>query len=455
MEHGDSSKTIRVAQSQTIGSNDRLPYKFLGDASLLRNPMALKAALAEQGLTMGQFKAEFQKLMSDAKTDPRIKVALAQGFLAVVTVRENNQEVQKLGIVATSYTAEGQPNGNYIWTGGTAENMTHLVIAKENTFAVTSPIFDRGIAMRNGMLGPVHVEHGAADLAINNRNLNIHESYRLGVRPMGNFGNLKLSLESETAGVVLVSEKSGNLVASGMKIFNTVRFVSQGTTYPSSRQTELVEDINAVWNESGDSSEIESAMKEVLARHAEAAAQIVRTPGKTVAEMVLEAEAFSTETGVLVLDKSYRALKGTFVPFHTHLGHPESFNGMARFAPTAADLQAHRALMERYQFSHHTHLNIPGMILHASGEVTLFWASSVESAAVRMEVRYPNGATESASVFPDQLRRAETTGELVPNIIGETVLSREFLPGGGIFAVYHQMDLWDCKSSSLSPSGRG
>jgi hypothetical protein len=120
----------------------------------------------------------------------------------------------------------------------------------------------------------------------------------------------------------------------------------------------------------------------------------------------------ATEQSVDVADTMYQSLKGSFVPFHTHLGYPASFHGLARFAPTAEDIWAHRSLMKKFAKTNGTDLTIPGMILHASGEVTLFWAGNSDSQPVRIEVISSNGV-ERGEVFVRDLAWAVESGTLV------------------------------------------
>jgi hypothetical protein len=124
------------------------------------------------------------------------------------------------------------------------------------------------------------------------------------------------------------------------------------------------------------------------------------------------------ETEINISEESFAQVKGTFVPFHTHLGHPSSFHGVARFAPSAEDVLAHRYLMTKYAKTNGTSLDVPGVIFHASGEITLFWAPANDAGAVRFSVIYPSGARETALTTMEHLALAAETGELNLNVAG-------------------------------------
>jgi hypothetical protein len=146
----------------------------------------------------------------------------------------------------------------------------------------------------------------------------------------------------------------------------------------------------------------------------------------------------ASETDVAVSPENYARLHGVFVPFHTHLGHPTSFHGVARFAPTAEDVLAHRYLMNAFAKSHGTSLRVPGVIVHASGELTYFWAPAMDNGAVRFTVMYPSGERESAVTTIEHLALASETGEL--NLIVMGVSSMR-----GTERLSRAIDLWDPK----------
>jgi hypothetical protein len=148
----------------------------------------------------------------------------------------------------------------------------------------------------------------------------------------------------------------------------------------------------------------------------------------------------ATETSVAISLEAYQNLGTAFVPFHTHLGHPHSFKGLARFAPTAADVRAHRALMSD-NAARGTSLRLPGVILHASGEVTMFWVGATDDVAVRYEV-VSRESRQMAQVSVQQLEIAERTGELVVQVLGESAIRANSL-GGMIYLTWTMIDLWD------------
>jgi hypothetical protein len=148
------------------------------------------------------------------------------------------------------------------------------------------------------------------------------------------------------------------------------------------------------------------------------------------------ADASAGETEIHISESAYADLNGVFVPFHTHLGHPRSFHGAARFAPTAEDVLAHRYLMTKYAKTHGTSLDVPGVIFHASGEITLFWAGATDSDPVRLTVIHPSGARENALTTIESLAVAAESGELNLVMMGEGLLR-------GMEQAFHSVDLWD------------
>jgi hypothetical protein len=155
------------------------------------------------------------------------------------------------------------------------------------------------------------------------------------------------------------------------------------------------------------------------------------------------------ETRVEIHMDAFDKLEGSFVPFHTHLGHPETFTGVARFAPTAEDIAAHQVVMLRYAASHNTSLQLPGVIYHAGGEVTFFWAPGIGGTNVRFSVRYLDGRVDTASADLDDMERACVTGVLPVTMEGGLTLGGKTLPAGTLFVFGRPMDLWDRRKAKI------
>ena len=186
-------------------------------------------------------------------------------------------------------------------------------------------------------------------------------------------------------------------------------------------------------------------MASVMSQYEDVVNQMVLGSGEEPLKKLMGAEAFATATGIIVLDKSYRDLKQTFVPFHTHLGHPASFTGIARFAPTAEDIAAHRQLMLTYQRSHRTGLSLPGLIIHASGEITIFYAPAFDRERVTFEVIHSNGWVERADVGTWDLEQAFVTGTLSVWMREGNLSIPMDAVGGQVFVHYRPIDLWERK----------
>ncbi|MCB4757279.1 MAG: hypothetical protein LHV69_09695, partial [Elusimicrobia bacterium] len=165
--------------------------------------------------------------------------------------------------------------------------------------------------------------------------------------------------------------------------------------------------------------------------------------GVLAAEGIRVFETEATVDSVIVPEESYRRLEQAFVPFHTHLGYPHSFKGVARFAPTAEDVLAHQYLMQAHQKTHGTDLSLPGVIFHASGEVTIFYLMGSGAGRVQVTVLYPDGREETVQVSREVLEKAALTGELrVEKTEGN--LTTVFDPvTGTVFVRREPMDLWD------------
>jgi hypothetical protein len=206
----------------------------------------------------------------------------------------------------------------------------------------------------------------------------------------------QLSNVVETAGALLVKESNGALQTVGVKVFNTVVLNSIGNGIPTDRQLEFVNGVNRAKSS--------NELDHVIDSYPDVTAGMSK-------QDIYKAEAFATKIGVMVMDKAYENLGSPFVPFHTHLGHPDSFRGLAAFAPTADDIRSHQNLMRRYQTSLNTNLTLPGLIVHASGELTLFWAGEDAGNKVRLKI-YTTSGVSQASTYVEQLKKAETTGEL-------------------------------------------
>lgn len=165
-------------------------------------------------------------------------------------------------------------------------------------------------------------------------------------------------------------------------------------------------------------------------------------PGDSLSEILMTAEAFATEMGVVVLDKSYRALNQTFVPFHTHLGHPETFRGMARYAPTPHDIRAHQKLMKTHKTTHQTGTNLPGAIFHATGHLTLFWPGTRESQPIKVEVISPVNQVETSTTYLWSLKNAEHSGQLSLIPDGSTEFSPCLKHHHNLKQSLYHADLW-------------
>lgn len=156
-------------------------------------------------------------------------------------------------------------------------------------------------------------------------------------------------------------------------------------------------------------------------------------------------ETRGTAESVVISSKLYADLKGAFIPFHTHLGHPATFKGLARFAPTAEDVFGHRELMRSLAKTHGTSLKLPGVIIHATGELTFFWVGENDDEPVVVRVISPSGRSEMGSVYVSQLEAAEVTGELALGLApGIWLIHPEHNPFGEIITNY----LWDPKRFS-------
>jgi len=213
-----------------------------------------------------------------------------------------------------------------------------------------------------------------------------------------------LDWSREEAGVFSVENRSGVLTITGARTFRTLALADGEAGRPTDRQEQFVAAMNVAWNNGGDVLAVAAAYADAL-------------PTNVSGETLLKAEAFSTSAGVAVLDKTYRSVTGAFVPFHTHLGHPESFHGLAQHAPTAADVWSHRALMNRTGQD----LSVPGVILHSDGTVTAFWAGRTDRSQVVFETL--GGQTGRTSVTA--LFAAEFTGELSVCVEGDAAVSGE------------------------------
>ena len=263
----------------------------------------------------------------------------------------------------------------------------------------------------------------------------------------------RLSSKTEQAGVILIGPRAPGvvptrvvptgLVPTGLKVFNAVSLDSRGAAWPSDRQMQFVQEVNAVWNDGLSRSEVRSRLNEVMRRYPDVTRDIDNPAGSDLLSVLLGAEAFSTQAGVLVLEKSYRSLSGAFIPFHTHLGHPGSFHGAARFAPTAADVRAHRHLMTTLPGGS---LSLPGAILHTSGDITLFTVGESDAAPIRLWVRSASGEVSEAFSFVKDLEQASVSGELALVLMDEgcsrLVGAWRALPAKDTGA---KIDLWDQK----------
>jgi len=156
-------------------------------------------------------------------------------------------------------------------------------------------------------------------------------------------------------------------------------------------------------------------------------------------------KAFATETSVGVMEQAYANLDQAFLPFHTHLGHPHSFKGLARFAPTANDVRHHRMLMQRFAKSHGTGLDLPGVIFHASGEITAYWAGASDGYPIVLAIKSKNGHTTRGVTTVDDLEYAMTSGELSIKVSGEIALSKRHLQRKNWDRGLYQVVLWDNK----------
>ncbi|MBV9079627.1 MAG: hypothetical protein JO102_00745, partial [Elusimicrobia bacterium] len=238
--------------------------------------------------------------------------------------------------------------------------------------------------------------------------------------------------EREQAGAVLVNRLGGKLQATGAKLFKTISLPGNDIGRPSERQVAFAGAINDAWNKGGD---VRATVAAALAAYPDVAAEIAASSDEARLNAVMSAEAFSTAAGVAVLDKAYRELPSSFVPFHTHIGHPESFLGAARYAPTAADIWAHRAVMARTATTHGSTVSMPGLIFHADGTVTTFWADSDD---VAFEIIGASTVRVHASL--NALGAAEVSGKL--DVKSE---NGDLQPTTGERATFGTMPLWDRK----------
>ena len=162
----------------------------------------------------------------------------------------------------------------------------------------------------------------------------------------------RISWEREQAGVILVERTASGLKPVGARFFTTVALGEEGDGRPTDGQLALVAGVEAAWAAGGDNAAVRARLVDVAARF----------DGVTADELT-KAEAFATSAGVAVLARAYRGVTGAFVPFHTHLGHPASFGGLARYAPTAADLCSRQAPTDLTARTHGSDRPLPGLHL--------------------------------------------------------------------------------------------
>jgi hypothetical protein len=265
---------------------------------------------------------------------------------------------------------------------------------------------------------------------------------------------MKISSTEESAGALLMSHQTPEI-----RVFKTISFRKGDSSYPTARELEFVQAMNDAWNSGATGTAFEEKIKTLIPAFAGMTGQ--SGINNELLTSLMSAEAFSTETGVVVLDKTYRDLNGPFIPFHTHLGYPTSFEGLARFAPTAADVEAHRLLMSKQEKAvipeclyrgsmdprlRHAGMTTPGLILHASGEFTLFWPGADENDPVKLAV-IENGRVKESSATEDQLRMAEKTGCLTL-LQGSGKTGTFSVPGIHFNMDYDRVVLWDERKTS-------
>ncbi len=223
----------------------------------------------------------------------------------------------------------------------------------------------------------------------------LHSAWKINSELGCTFSNV-----TEDAGVLQISSSGNHLHVMNVKKFRTLRFA--GSTVLTAEQRSLVDAVNE-WKNGANNFDFK--------HHARALAQLNLKTDAAAMRTLRTAEAFAAGEEIIVLDSSYRALAGSFVPFHTHLGYPENFVGMARFAPTAEDAIAHRMLMQRWKTNQQADMQ-PGVIFHSSGEITLFYVSEGKNARVRFDVYRAGKQLGESYSYVQQLADAELTGEL-------------------------------------------
>jgi hypothetical protein len=247
---------------------------------------------------------------------------------------------------------------------------------------------------------------------------------------------------AEDAGVLLIDSDGRSFRVRDTKVFNTLRFRSGGAQL-SERQREFVEALNqsvvvtsqtvvpappAVILRPNGPKDLRRSTERFFDRHgdlrmtelenayADVLADLQLPAGETIDSALANADAFAAGEEITVLDRAYRNIHGPFIPFHTHLGHPDSFHGAARFAPTASDAIAHRALMKKWSKVDGTSLALPGAIFHASGELTWFWVGEGKNAEVDFQVQSTHDTANARAYLP-QLARAENGETLMIAVV--------------------------------------
>ncbi|MFN0116888.1 MAG: hypothetical protein ACKVQC_01175 [Elusimicrobiota bacterium] len=403
----DTSKFDRV---EVIAPNNPLIiYEMPQNLMLSTNLPGLFAALGDANLSVqqlpGQYVAKFGAAMaqnfkegfSKVKNDPRLQ----NGYMAII----NQGGVPQIAVIAMD---PANPKQSTIWTP--LNGFTKSIVYEEPSKANLSKLPMPGI---NNDFRPGVINSGKFDLqksfapvvkSIWNEtqlfsaaghafgNDLHHSQVSLSAQQLvGGLNGSGITDHHETAGVILVSENKGKLQFNGTHVFRTVHFRSETSIYPTTAQFEVAQTINDIWNQNDDEENVRAEIQRLLEARPEMQDMFVLSASfkddeEKLLNVLLGAEAFSTEAGIMVLDKSYRHIQGTFVPFHTHLGHPENFTQWAPYSPTPEDISAHKSLMVSYRKTHGIHLNLPGVIFHSAGQISMFWVSQDGSGKVQLQV---------------------------------------------------------------------